>query len=145
MPTFKVMTWNVENLFRPGQAPTALPAADYQAKVDLLATTISRLGPDVLAFQEIGSDSAFQDLRQALGKKFEHARLSTHADGRGIRVGFISQLPIDDDEEIVDFPPGPALDVHDIDADGHEQPLNKMGRGGPCACASTRVALGSRS
>jgi endonuclease/exonuclease/phosphatase family metal-dependent hydrolase len=127
--TFKVMTWNVENLFRPGQdaGPEAEPT--YRAKLDLLQGTIEHLEPDVIAFQEIGGEEAFQDLQQALGAEFPHRRLSAFEDGRGIRVGFIARHAIDEAEDVVDFPPGPAFQINDIDQQGNARPLTRMGRG----------------
>ena len=50
---FKVMTWNVENLFKPGAQPGAQSQAIYHAKIQGLASTINDQAPDVLALQEI--------------------------------------------------------------------------------------------
>ena len=48
-----VATWNLENLFRPGDARPE-SATTYQAKLKALAETIMELAPDVLAVQEVG-------------------------------------------------------------------------------------------
>jgi endonuclease/exonuclease/phosphatase family metal-dependent hydrolase len=127
--TFKVMTWNVENLFRPGQDASPEAEPTYRAKLDLLRDTIDDLKPDVIAFQEIGSEDAFQDLQQALGTAFAHRRLSTFQDSRGIRVGFIARHPIEEHEDIVNLPSGPAFQINDIDQQGNPRPLTRMGRG----------------
>src|SRR3954449_10997042 len=51
---FKVMTWNVENLFKPG-APSGAPNQDaYDTKIQQLAAAINDQVPDALALQEIG-------------------------------------------------------------------------------------------
>jgi hypothetical protein len=72
----------------------------------------------------------FLDLQQALGQAFAHRRLSSFPDGRGIKVGFVSRHPfLEEPEDIVDFPPGPALMVNNIDAQGGAVPLTRMGRG----------------
>jgi hypothetical protein len=50
----KVMTWNVENLFRPG-SPFRPDSQDvYEAKLEGLASKINTQAPDVLALQEVG-------------------------------------------------------------------------------------------
>jgi hypothetical protein len=55
---FKVMTWNVENLFRPGAdaGPTTEPV--YEAKLQGLAATINAQVPDALSLQEVGDPAA---------------------------------------------------------------------------------------
>src|SRR5882762_8858643 len=90
---FKIVTWNVENLFRPntGAGPTGEDA--YKAKLKTLAETITKLNPDLVGLQEVGSPEAFADLKKAVGGKYSHGELSKHPDGRGIRVGFLSKLP----------------------------------------------------
>ncbi len=129
MATFKAMTWNVENLFRP-QAGATVPAQQrFQQKLVLLAQVINRLDPDVVALQEIGGGEPLQDLQGALGGAYPHLAISEFPDRRGIRVAFLSKLGIDDEEHVVDFPPGPALEIHDITAAGGSTPIHRMGRG----------------
>ena len=41
---FKVMTWNVENLFKPGGASGPSTQATYDAKIQALAATINAQG-----------------------------------------------------------------------------------------------------
>jgi hypothetical protein len=86
--TFRVMTWNVENVFRPGGDAGPEAEQTYRAKLDLLRRTIDHLEPEVIAFQEIGSEETFQDLQQALGAEFAHRRLSAFEDSRGGSVAF---------------------------------------------------------
>jgi endonuclease/exonuclease/phosphatase family metal-dependent hydrolase len=127
--TIKVMTWNVENLFRP---PTGAAAADtdrFRRKLTLLANTIAGLDPDVVALQELGGDEPLGDLQEALGVRYPHRRFSAFPDRRGIGVGFLSRLPIDDSEDIVQLPAGPALDVSDLDETGNPVRIDRMGRG----------------
>ena len=54
MPTLKVMTWNVENLFRPAPAAMAVEQQVYQQKLALLAGVIRQQAADVVALQEVG-------------------------------------------------------------------------------------------
>jgi hypothetical protein len=81
---FTVMTWNVENLFRPGSPAGPTTAAAYEQKLTGLATVITGQAPDALAVQEVGDPAAVDDLIGLLGGGWR-ARLSSHPDGRGIR------------------------------------------------------------
>jgi endonuclease/exonuclease/phosphatase family metal-dependent hydrolase len=122
---FKVMTWNVENLFRPG-SPSGPPSqALYNAKIDGLALTVNEEAPDVLALQEIGDPAALEDLVKKLGGTwFKH--VSAHQDARGIRVAWLARRAISEAEDIFEFPP--KLRPVQVDDDGHA--LGEMGRGG---------------
>ena len=66
---FKIMTWNVENLFPvSANGPGPKDKTTYEAKIANLVRTITNIAPDVLAVQEIGSEETFRDLgRQAGG------------------------------------------------------------------------------
>jgi hypothetical protein len=55
-------TWNLENLFRPGDGEGRPDPAAYEAKLEALRTTITTIGPDVLAVQEVGDPEALDDL-----------------------------------------------------------------------------------
>lgn len=44
-----VMTWNVENLFPQGPGDPQEEIDRYQAKLDLVAGTVTVLNPDVIA------------------------------------------------------------------------------------------------
>ena len=99
----RIATWNLENLFRPGGgsgAPT--DAAAYAAKLAALAGTIRRLDPDVLAVQEVGDPAALQDLVDRLPGGW-HSGVAD-PDGRGIRVGVVSKLPLTRQEQVRAFP-----------------------------------------
>ena len=85
-------TWNLENLFRPGEAGGPDPAA-YDTKLEALRSTITAAGPDVLAVQEVGDPQALQDLAGRLTGEWQPV-CSEHPDARGIRVGFLSRLPL---------------------------------------------------
>jgi endonuclease/exonuclease/phosphatase family metal-dependent hydrolase len=125
-----VMTWNVENLFRPGLGADAAALATYQQKLALLAAVVNGAQPDVLALQEVGGEEPLLDLQQALAGALPHRAVSRFPDDRGIRVAFLSRhalvgAPID----IVDFPPGPALAISGLGAAGQPEPVIRMARG----------------
>ncbi|MDP8929374.1 MAG: endonuclease/exonuclease/phosphatase family protein [Actinomycetota bacterium] len=120
----KVMTWNVENLFRPGQ-PSAPPSqAVYEAKLKGLAATINSQAPDVLALQEIGDLDALHDLIALLDGNWQQ-RVSSLPDRRGIRVAWLSRHPITHAADISAFP-SPVKPVQADDQGGTEA---AMGRG----------------
>ena len=91
-----VATWNLENLFRPA---AAAGQDAYARKLDALASMIERLGPDVLAVQEVGDPLALDDLVARLPGDW-HSVLSPDPDGRGIRVGFLARHELSDIERI---------------------------------------------
>jgi Endonuclease/Exonuclease/phosphatase family len=126
--TFKVMTWNVENLFPPGSTFGPSTQAMYDAKLDGLASVIIQEAPDALALQEVGEvpgqPKPLDDLVQRLNGIW-HQRVSTHPDGRGIRVAWLSQLAISQPEHVFLFP-APLQPVQSDDVGGTEP---SMGRG----------------
>jgi endonuclease/exonuclease/phosphatase family metal-dependent hydrolase len=128
MAPFTATTWNVENLFRPGAVAPPAELERYERKLALLAATIARLDPDVVALQEVGGLEPLHDLQTRL-PAYAHARISAFPDERGIRVAFLSRHAIVTHEDIVDVPPGPALAVNGLDAGGRIGPLTRMGRG----------------
>jgi endonuclease/exonuclease/phosphatase family metal-dependent hydrolase len=134
MSTLKVMCWNVENLFLP--PPGDAPAAErFQRKLANLAAVIDQQQPDVLALQEIGPDGALQALQAALSTTLPHAAGGI-ADGRGIRVAFLSRYAIQQQRDIQPFPSlikavqtrDPIFD--DADTEEDESLTQAMGRGG---------------
>jgi endonuclease/exonuclease/phosphatase family metal-dependent hydrolase len=132
MTSFNVMTWNVENLFRPKPDAGVEVKQRYQSKLDLLADVIERLDPDVVALQEIGGENGeepLDDLQRALSRTHPHRALSAFRDGRDIQVAFLSKHTVDEHEDVVDFPEGPALDIHDLDEEGNPKSIERMGRG----------------
>jgi endonuclease/exonuclease/phosphatase family metal-dependent hydrolase len=132
MTSFKVMTWNVENLFRPeelSESVTADAKSKYKDKLETLADTILRLEPDVLALQEVGSPEALEDLNALLKKRYPHRQLSTFPDSRGIRVAFLSGLAFEETQDITAFPLAGLPTVIGIDHEGKPTSLTNMGRG----------------
>jgi endonuclease/exonuclease/phosphatase family metal-dependent hydrolase len=98
-----VGTWNLENLYRPGGQFGPKTQAAYEAKLTVLAATITAANPDVLAVQEVGEPAALDDLVGRLPGTW-HTSLSTHPDARGIRVGFLTHSAPTTTEQVVDFP-----------------------------------------
>ena len=123
---FSVLTWNVENLFRPSQTSTPEEQQHYQDKLTLLADVIRLHNPDVIALQEVGGLEPLSDLQIACG--YPHRDISNFPDKRHIRVAFLSNLPIIAREDIVDFPVGPASTIFDLTATG-TVPITRMSRG----------------
>jgi endonuclease/exonuclease/phosphatase family metal-dependent hydrolase len=120
-----VATWNLENLYLPGGEFGPRDQAAYDAKLDALARTIDAVRPDVLAVQEVGDPAALDDLTERVGGSW-HVALSTQPDDRGIRVGFVSRLPLDDATEFRRFPD--RLAPVQVEDDG--ETTQEMGRGG---------------
>ena len=130
---FTAMTWNVENLFPPGHlisARKAVTEEEYNAKLDYLAQTILTIQPDVLALQEIGSESnnghPLNDLQSKLNGQYPHKALSSYPDLRGIRVGFLSRFLINDADEFATFASGELSSVPNWYPSA---PSTRMGRG----------------
>jgi len=123
--TFRIMTWNVENLFQFGAAGGPTTKDAYDAKLETLVAVIAKLSPDVLAVQEIGTTEAFADLKKGLPAAYAHSALSTHPDGRGIRVGFISKHKLNAPTEITALAENPALHI----SEENGAPIKAMRRG----------------
>ncbi|MFD6905522.1 endonuclease/exonuclease/phosphatase family protein [Streptomyces sp. NPDC060077] len=83
-------TWNLENLYRPGGPFGPEDEAAYESKLAALAAVVTELDPVLLGVQEVGDPRALEDLAGLLDDDW-HIALSEHADGRGIRVGFLSR------------------------------------------------------
>ena len=97
----RIGTWNLENLFRPGAAgPTDQQA--HQAKLTALAAKVTAMNPDVLAAREVGDPDALADLAAAVGGPWH--RRTAAPDGRKIRVGVLSRLPLSEVTQVSDFP-----------------------------------------
>lgn len=130
MTIFKVMTWNVENLFLHGTEFGPKTEAEYQDKLQSLAKTILAIDPDVLGLQEIGDLEALNDLNALLQGRYPHDYVSSSPDRRGIRVGFLSKLVIEEQDEIVDFPEGGLHKVLGyVTEAGEPKSITQMGRG----------------
>lgn len=134
MPTLKVMTWNVENLFLPDADATDQVRERFASKLANLAAVIDQEQPDLLALQEVGPDGALETLQEALGHPMPHA-LEGQPDGRGIRVAFLSTLPFAHTAQIQPFPelilPVQSMDPIFDDASTPEDDslTSQMGRG----------------
>jgi endonuclease/exonuclease/phosphatase family metal-dependent hydrolase len=98
MGLFTLMNWNVENLFLPEDGAEQAELQRFQRKLDLLAGTIAFVQPTVLALQEIGSSDALTALQTALEQADSPHAMPHDAigdpDDRGIRVAFLSTLPL---------------------------------------------------
>lgn len=129
MTKFKVMTWNVENLFLVGSEFGPKTQEEYRQKLISLANVILDLDPDVLALQEIGSLEALEELIALLKGRYPYKSVSTSPDSRGIRVSFISKLEIEENEDIEAFPEGSLLKVLGFVTEETVTEINKMGRG----------------
>lgn len=115
-------TWNLENLFRPGEDSGRQTDAEYDTKLDALAATITEHAPDALALQEVGDPEALEDLASRLEGSWNTALADP--DGRGIRVGFLAQSALTKIEQITDFPEqlGP------VQVDDEGSTITAMGR-----------------
>jgi endonuclease/exonuclease/phosphatase family metal-dependent hydrolase len=129
MARFKVMTWNVENLFPAGSEFGPKTQAEYDHKLESLAQVILGLDPDVLAIQEIGDLAAFAELVALLEGRYPYIQVSTAPDPRGIRVGFLSKLNIEEYEDIKTFPEGALSRVIGYVNDKKVTEIARMGRG----------------
>lgn len=115
-------TWNLENLFRPGDGAGPASEAAYEAKLKALAETITELAPDVLAVQEVGEPEALADLVDRLEDTWHKALADP--DGRGIRVGVLSRSPLSDIEQVTKFPVG----LRPVQVDDSATAMSQMGR-----------------
>ena len=66
MSVFRVLSWNVEDLFDVGDADGHDTQAELKAKIESLRSLIDEQGPHLLALQEIGSKAALGRLQAAL-------------------------------------------------------------------------------
>jgi endonuclease/exonuclease/phosphatase family metal-dependent hydrolase len=119
-----VATWNLENLFLPGGPAGPTSEEAYEAKLVALAGVIEGVAPDVLAVQEVGDPAALDALAARLPGDW-HTLSSGLPDPRGIRVGFLSRLPLAEAEEARRFPD--RLDPVQVDDLGNR--TAEMGRG----------------
>lgn len=98
----RIGTWNLVNFFRPGAAAGPTDQQAYDAKLASLAATVTAMDPDVLAVQEVGDPDALADLATAVGGSWH--RQTADPDGRGIRVGVLSRLPLSEVTQVSAFP-----------------------------------------
>jgi len=129
---FKVMTWNVENLFKPGAPAGPDTEALYEAKLEGLAATIDGQSPDALALQEIGDPEALADLVSLLSGSW-HQRVSRHPDQRQIRVAWLTRRAISEPVDIVAFPE----QLQPVQVDDGGTTIAEMGRGAVAITVTT--------
>ncbi len=117
-------TWNLENLYRPGGPYGPADEAAYAAKLAALAAVITELDPGLLGVQEVGDPGALEDLAGMLDDDW-HVALSSHADSRGIRVGFLSRTELTVVADTAAFPPR----MLPVQADDTGLTVSQAGRG----------------
>ncbi|MEV0120073.1 endonuclease/exonuclease/phosphatase family protein [Streptomyces sp. NPDC050703] len=127
-------TWNLENLYRPGGPFGPRDKAAYEAKLASLAATVGALRPSVLGVQEVGDADALEDLAGLLEGTW-HITLSEHPDDRGIRVGFLSSLPLSVVTDTVRFP----APLRPVQVDDSGRTTSRAGRGVFAVTVSTRA------
>ncbi|MEU6337411.1 endonuclease/exonuclease/phosphatase family protein [Streptomyces cellulosae] len=117
-------TWNLENLYRPGGPYGPDDEAAYASKLAALAAVITELDPGLLGVQEVGDPGALEDLAGMLDDDW-HVALSSHADSRGIRVGFLSRTELTVVADTAAFPPR----MLPVQADDTGLTVSQAGRG----------------
>lgn len=105
MLVLTIMTWNVENLFRPAPGARSGEVDRYRAKLAELTRVITESGGDLVGLQEVGDSGAFADLLTGLGDRWSGV-LSQLPDSRGIRVGWVSTGRLVDPLAVAAYPPG---------------------------------------
>ncbi|MEV7010766.1 endonuclease/exonuclease/phosphatase family protein [Streptosporangium sp. NPDC051022] len=118
-------TWNVENLFKPGNGFGPTSQAAYDAKLKGLVATITAAGADVLALEEIGDPDALAELAHHLGNGWQHVTSGIFDARHPIRVGFLPRLPF---EVLADRATFPAQ-LSPIQAGDDGTTAHQMGRG----------------
>lgn len=132
---FTVMTWNVENLFRPDD-PEGPTRSAYEQKVAGLASMINQQAPDAVALQEVGTPAALDDLIAVLGGTW-HRQVSAHPDNRGIRVAWLTTRPLADHAEITDFP----APLRPVQVDDAGTTVARLGRGALAITVTTEGGI----
>src|SRR5258705_8274243 len=101
----RIGTWNLENLFKPPNPFAPKTEEEYQAKLDALASALTRMDPHVLAVQEVGDPVALGELADRVGGTWH---IDTAAPETGtahaIRVGVLSRLPLTTFDPVAAFP-----------------------------------------
>ena len=92
--TVRLATYNCMNLFAWAAEPQEpVNPAKPQREVRALAKTLDWLSADVVTLQEVGSQTALEDLNSLLREPFPHVALSTTNSDRGIHLGFMARAP----------------------------------------------------
>lgn len=128
MTDFTVMNWNVQNLLSVSHEDGSDNVQAFNSKVASLAAVINQESPDVLALQEVGSREVLTQLQASLNIPMPNLALGD-PDRRGIRVAFLSTLPISSITHIRPYPPLlQPVQSRDF-VDGINSTTNQMGRG----------------
>jgi hypothetical protein len=126
----RVMTWNVENLFRPGGMAGVTDPAQYEQTLENLTSMITAQRPDVIGLQEIGDPDALDDLKTKLGARYPRVLVASHFDPRHpIRVAALLRRglrPVERDARI-----GPDLHVGQLRASSCAPPIATAFEGDP--------------
>jgi endonuclease/exonuclease/phosphatase family metal-dependent hydrolase len=129
---FRLLSWNVQNRFAAGSPDGPPTQVAFDAKLASLAEVLDSQHPDVAALQELGPSEVLAQLQEQLNHQLPHQQLSAHPDGRGIRVGFLSRLPLQAPVQLHPLAGGLApVQVGDDDEDPTTPPpaTGTMGRG----------------
>jgi hypothetical protein len=101
----RIGTWNLENLFKPPSEFGPMTDADYDAKLDALASAITRMDPHVLAVQEVGDPVALQELADRVGGTWHIVTADPEAGtDHAIRVGILSRVVLAEPKQVAAFP-----------------------------------------
>jgi endonuclease/exonuclease/phosphatase family metal-dependent hydrolase len=98
---FKVMTWNTHNFFddqkNSGTSQEIVYSkSDYEDHVAVIAKVIKSLDPDVIMLQEVENLGVLADLDKELGGAYFARQLFEGNDPRGIDIGILSKIKIDE-------------------------------------------------
>lgn len=126
MAEFRVMTFNVQNLFPARHEFGPRTQSEFNAKIQSLAAVIEEAKPHVVGLQELGSEAALTALQDQLSTHRLRHRALSEPDSRGIRVGFISSRVLNDPTMIQMFPKG-LLPVQSGDSSGVTGPETRTG------------------
>lgn len=124
----RVVTWNVENLFVPGNGDGRPTPAEYATKLETLTGVIAAIAPDVLAVQEVGDEEALDDLRDSLAAATGNTwvcRSSRSPDDRGIRVAVLTTRDVLETDDVVELAPR----LRPVQVDDAGSTVARMGRG----------------
>lgn len=94
----KLCSFNVQNLFAPGDAGIA--RSQYgarpkrRAEIRALARALNGVDADLVAFQEVGSVAALQSVNELCSEPYPHLSIVPGNSQRGIHLGFASRLPM---------------------------------------------------
>ena len=103
----RIGTWNLENLFKPPNKYGPKTDAEYDAKLDALTATMTRMDPHVLAVQEVGDPIALQELADRVGGPWHIETADPEAGtDHTIRVGILSRVTLTQPNSLRRFPTG---------------------------------------